>query len=119
MIAWLPPTKAGREERTEELHSKENLTYFFTYQLNYMYWRYFLWNFVGRQNDIQGHGEPEHGNWITGIPLLDNLRLGDQELLPESLRQNKGHNVFYALPLLLGLIGIYWQWMRGKKGCNS
>ena len=71
---------------------KENLTYFFTYQLNYMYWRYFLWNFVGRQNDIQGHGEPEHGNWITGIPLLDNLRLGDQQLLPESLRQNKGHD---------------------------
>ena len=95
---------------------KENLTYFISYQLNYMYWRYFLWNFVGRQNDIQGSGEPEHGNWITGISWLDNLRLGNQELLPESLRQNKGHNVFYGLPLLLGLIGIYWQWARGKKG---
>ena len=81
---------------------KENLTYFITYQLNYMYWRYFLWNFVGRQNDVQGSGEPEHGNWITGISWLDNLRLGDQSLLPESLRQNKGHNVFYGLPLLLG-----------------
>ena len=95
---------------------KENLTYFITYQLNYMYVRYFLWNFVGRQNDIQGSGEPEHGNWITGISWLDNLRLGDQKLLPESLRQNKGHNVFYGLPLLLGLLGIYWQWARGKKG---
>ncbi|WP_455187870.1 protein O-mannosyl-transferase family [Bacteroides congonensis] len=95
---------------------KENLTYFISYQLNYMYWRYFLWNFVGRQNDIQGSGEPEHGNWITGISWFDNLRLGNQELLPESLRQNKGHNVFYGLPLLLGLIGIYWQWARGKKG---
>lgn len=95
---------------------KENLTYFITYQLNYMYWRYFLWNFVGRQNDIQGSGEPEHGNWITGISWLDNLRLGDQKLLPESLRENKGHNVFYGLPLLLGLLGIYWQWTRGKKG---
>ncbi|WP_291530090.1 DUF2723 domain-containing protein [Bacteroides sp. UBA939] len=95
---------------------KENLTYFITYQLNYMYWRYFLWNFAGRQNDIQGSGEPEHGNWITGIPWFDNLRLGNQELLPESLRQNKGHNVFYGLPLLLGLLGIYWQWTRGKKG---
>ncbi|KAB6278924.1 glycosyltransferase family 117 protein, partial [Bacteroides xylanisolvens] len=84
---------------------KENLTYFITYQLNYMYVRYFLWNFVGRQNDIQGSGEPEHGNWITGISWLDNLRLGDQKLLPESLRQNKGHNVFYGLPLLLGLLG--------------
>lgn len=81
-----------------------------------MYVRYFLWNFVGRQNDIQGSGEPEHGNWITGISWLDNLRLGDQKLLPESLRQNKGHNVFYGLPLLLGLLGIYWQWARGKKG---
>lgn len=94
----------------------ENLTYFFTYQLNYMYWRYFLWNFVGRQNDIQGHGGAEHGNWITGIPLLDNWRLGDQKLLPESLRENKGRNVFYGLPLLLGLLGIYWQWNKGKKG---
>lgn len=95
---------------------KENLTYFIAYQLNHMYWRYFLWNFVGRQNDLQGSGEPEHGNWVTGIPLLDNLRLGDQKLLPESLRQNKGHNVFYGLPLLLGLIGICWQWNRGKRG---
>lgn len=95
---------------------KENLTYFINYQLNYMYWRYFLWNFVGRQNDIQGNGELEHGNWITGISWLDNLRLGNQELLPESLRQNKGRNVFYALPLLLGLLGIYWQCTRGRKG---
>lgn len=95
---------------------KENLSYFINYQLNYMYWRYFLWNFVGRQNDVQGNGELEHGNWLTGISWLDNLRLGNQELLPESLRQNKGHNVFYGLPLLLGLIGIYWQWTRGRKG---
>lgn len=95
---------------------KENLTYLITYQLNYMYWRYFLWNFVGRQNDIQGNGEPEHGNWLTGIPFLDNLRLGDQDLLPESLRRNKGHNVFYGIPLLLGLLGMWWQWTRGKKG---
>lgn len=95
---------------------KENLTYFINYQLNHMYWRYFLWNFVGRQNDIQGNGELEHGNWITGISWLDNLRLGNQQLLPESLRQNKGRNVFYALPLLLGLLGIYWQCTRGRKG---
>lgn len=95
---------------------KENLTYFLRYQLNYMYVRYLLWNFVGRQNDIQGSGEPEHGNWVTGIPWFDNWRLGNQELLPESLRNNKGHNVFYGLPFLLGLIGIYWQFLRGKKG---
>lgn len=95
---------------------KENLTYFITYQLNHMYWRYFFWNFVGRQNDVQGNGELEHGNWITGISWLDNMRLGDQRLLPESLRQNKGHNVFFGLPLLLGLLGIYWQLSQGKKG---
>lgn len=95
---------------------KENLTYFFRYQLNHMYMRYFLWNFVGRQNDLQGSGEPEHGNWLTGFSWFDNWRLGDQELLPESLHNNKGHNVFYGIPLLLGLIGIYWQFARGRKG---
>lgn len=106
----------GKEGFIKIPTQKENLFFFFTYQINHMYWRYFLWNFVGRQNDIQGHGEPEHGNWITGIPFFDNLRLGKQNLLPESLRHNKGHNVFYALPLLLGLIGIIWQLCQGKKG---
>lgn len=95
---------------------KENLTYFIRYQLNHMYWRYFLWNFVGRQNDYQSTGEAEHGNWLTGFSVLDNLRLGDQQLLPQSLQQNKGHNVYYALPLILGLLGIGWQWTRGKQG---
>ena len=87
----------------------ENLEFFLSYQVNFMYWRYFLWNFAGRQNDLQGYGEWEHGNWITGIPFFDNLRLGDQSKLPSELRENKGHNVFYCLPLLLGLIGLLWQ----------
>ena len=87
----------------------ENLRFFLSYQVNFMYWRYFMWNFAGRQNDLQGNGEWEHGNWITGIPFLDNIRLGDQSKLPSELRENKGHNVFYCLPLLLGLIGILWQ----------
>ena len=87
----------------------ENLRFFLSYQVNFMYWRYFMWNFAGRQNDLQGNGEWEHGNWITGIPFLDNMRLGDQSKLPSELRENKGHNVFYCLPLLLGLIGILWQ----------
>ena len=87
----------------------ENLRFFLSYQVNFMYWRYFMWNFAGRQNDQQGNGEWEHGNWITGIPLLDNMRLGDQSKLPSELRENKGHNVFYCLPLLLGLIGLLWQ----------
>lgn len=97
----------------------ENIKFFFSYQLNYMYWRYFLWNFVGRQNDIQGQGEIEHGNWITGIKFIDNILVGDQDLLPTVLKENKGRNVFYGLPLLLGIIGLLWQAYRGKKGIQQ
>ncbi len=87
-----------------------NMRYFLNYQLNHMYWRYFMWNFAGRQNDIQGNGEPHLGNWISGIPLIDNARLGDQSLLPDEFgKGNKGHNVFYMLPLILGLIGLLYQ----------
>ena len=66
-----------------------------------------MWNFAGRQNDIQGQGEIEHGNWITGIPFVDKFLVGDQSLLPSDLKNNKGHNVFYCLPLILGLIGLF------------
>ena len=97
----------------------ENIKFFFSYQVNYMYWRYFLWNFVGRQNDIQGHGEIENGNWITGIPVIDNILVGNQKLLPTDLKENKGRNVYYALPLLLGIIGILWQLYRGKEGTKQ
>ena len=97
----------------------ENLKFFFSYQLNFMYWRYFMWNFAGRQNDIQGNGELEHGNWISGIPFFDNWRLGDQSKLPDDLKDNKGHNVFYCLPLLLGLIGLFWQAYRGQRGIRQ
>ncbi|MBQ0049340.1 MAG: DUF2723 domain-containing protein [Bacteroidales bacterium] len=87
----------------------ENMEFFFSYQVNFMYMRYFMWNFAGRQNDIQGNGELEHGNWITGISVLDDMRLGDQDKLPDDLKNNKGHNVYYMLPLLLGLIGLFWH----------
>lgn len=97
----------------------ENIKFFFSYQLNFMYWRYFMWNFAGRQNDLQGGGEIEHGNWITGIPLIDNLLVGNQDLAPQDLKNNKGHNVFYCLPLLLGLIGLFWQAYRGQKGIQQ
>ena len=98
----------------------ENLSYFLNYQLNHMYWRYFLWNFAGRQNDIQGNGEVNHGNWISGIPFIDNPRLGDQSLLPyEEGAGNKGHNVFYMLPLLLGIIGLVWQALVSKRGIEQ
>ena len=95
----------------------ENLGFFLSYQVNFMYWRYFLWNFVGRQNNIQGHGEVEHGNWITGFRWIDDLLLGcDTSKLPSDLKENKGRNVFYALPLLLGLVGMIWQWRKGREG---
>ena len=87
----------------------ENLRFFISYQCNFMYWRYFMWNFAGRQNDLQGNGELEHGNWLSGWEWLDNLRLGDQSQLPDELKKNKGHNVYYMLPLILGLIGLFWQ----------
>ena len=95
----------------------DNFRFFINYQVNHMYWRYFLWNFVGRQNDIQNnYGEKEYGNWITGIPFIDNARLGNQSKLPETIRENKGRNAFFALPLILGIIGIAWQLNNGKKG---
>ncbi len=97
----------------------ENLAFFISYQCNYMYMRYFFWNFCGRQNDLQGNGELEHGNWISGIPALDNWRLGDQSKLPQDLQDNKGHNVFYCLPLLLGIIGLFWQAYRGDRGIKQ
>ena len=87
----------------------ENFRFFFSYQVNFMYWRYFMWNFAGRQNDLQSSGELTKGNWISGIPLVDNALLGDQSKLPSDLRENKGHNVYYFLPLILGLVAIFWQ----------
>ena len=97
----------------------ENIRFFLSYQCNFMYWRYFMWNFAGRQNDCQGNVELEHGNWITGIPFIDNAMLGDQSLLPDDLKENKGHNVFYCLPLILGLLGLFWQAFRNQKGIQQ
>ena len=98
----------------------QNLRYFFDYQVNYMYWRYFMWNFAGRQNDYAGQGEVNRGNWISGIPFIDNARLGDQSLLPDEYgKGNKGHNVFYLLPLLMGLLGLSWQAFRSKRGIEQ
>ncbi len=106
----------------------DNIRFFLSYQCNFMYWRYFMWNFAGRQNDIQGNGELEHGNWITGISFIDNAMYGDQSKLPDDLKAydpvtnpngNKGHNVFYCLPLILGLIGLFWQAYRGKRGIQQ
>lgn len=93
----------------------DNLNWFFSYQLGWMYMRYFLWNFSGRQNDTQGTGNVRDGNWITGIPFVDNLRLGDQSKLPESIKDNKAHNRLFALPFILGLLGLLFQLNRSKR----
>ena len=110
----------GRETQTIESPGQvDNIRFFLSYQMNWMYWRYFMWNFAGRQNDIQGNGELEHGNWLSGFSFLDNARLGDQDLLPSDLKNNKGHNVFFCLPLILGLIGFFWQAFRDRKGIQQ
>ena len=99
----------------------QNLAYFFNYQLNHMYLRYFMWNFAGRQNDINNQrGELDAGNWISGIPFIDNSRLGDQSLLPEDMGSgNAGHNVYFMLPLILGLLGLFWQAFAGRRGIEQ
>ncbi len=99
----------------------QNLEYFFNYQLIHMYMRYFMWNFAGRQNDLLNQrGELDAGNWISGIPFIDNARLGDQSLLPDDLsKNNQGHNVYFMLPLILGLIGLIWQSFAGKRGIEQ
>ena len=97
----------------------QNMRFFFDYQMNWMYWRYFMWNFAGRQNDIHSPapGDIFAGNWESGIPIIDEIRLGDQSEAPGYLKDNKGKNHYYMLPLLLGIIGIFFQFARDKRGC--
>ena len=108
---------AGSDHRKPTMGA--NLAYFFDYQLNWMYWRYFFWNFVGRQNDIHSPmpGNIFHGNWESGVPLIDNYRLGDQSDAPAVLKDNKSKNHYFFLPLLLGLIGLFFQFGKDKRGC--
>ena len=115
----VPYDRCGESVMVKMPSQLDNIRFFLPYQCNFMYWRYFMWNFCGRQNDIQGNGEAEHGNWITGISFIDNLMYGDQSKLPDDLKNNKGHNVFYGLPLLLGLIGLFWQAWRGRRGIRQ
>ena len=115
----VPYDRCGESVMVKMPSQWDNIRFFLSYQCNFMYWRYFMWIFCGRQNDIQGNGEAEHGNWITGISFIDNLMYGDQSKLPDDLKNNKGHNVFYGLPLLLGLIGLFWQAWRGRRGIRQ
>jgi len=99
----------------------ENMQFFFSYQINFMYWRYFMWNFTGRQNDMQGHGNDRKsdmvlkGNWLSGVPFVDDAHLGNQTTKPDSLKHNEGRNTFYFLPLILGIIGMVFHFSRHKK----
>jgi len=112
----------GKDPKTGQYLSKptmgDNIAFFFSYQLNWMYWRYFMWNFAGKQNDLQGidMGNVRDGNWLTGISFWDNARLGDQSKMPETLKNNKSHNRLFALPLLLGILGLIYQYKKDKEG---
>ena len=108
--------REGESQRIMKPTFMENLSFFFSYQINWMYWRYFMWNFSGRQNDNQGYGDILNGNWITGFNFLDSIRLGDQNHLPKALAENKGKNKYYMLPLILGLLGLFFQFNSGPKG---
>ena len=112
----VPYDRCGENIMVKMPSQIDNIRFFLSYQCNFMYWRYFMWNFAGRQNDIQGNGEPEHGNWISGFSFIDDQLYGDQSKLPDDLKENKGYNVFYCMPLILGLIGLFWQaWYTRKR----
>ena len=113
-------TNCGEPQTVMKPTFVENLRFFFSYQVNFMYWRYFMWNFSGRQNDIQGQGEVSNGNWITGIQFIDELLVGPQDDLPDDIANNKGHNTYFMLPLLLGIIGLLYQALFcGNKGIQG
>jgi len=111
-------TKDGEQVVESRPTFKENLLFFFKYQIGYMYTRYFMWNFSGRQNEIDGNGGIMRGNWITSFDFLDNIFLGPQDQLPSYLKNNKGHNKYYLLPFLLGVIGLIYQFRRSKQGLS-
>lgn len=100
---------------SEPPSTSDNLKWLVGYQFNWMYWRYFMWNFAGRQNDLQGTGNPRDGNWISGIGPIDSWRLGDQDKMPDSLKHNKAHTTLFMLPLILGVLGLLFQWKRDRK----
>lgn len=112
---WLNLGQDQQTGRYEAPSYGDNLNWFFTYQMGLMYWRYFMWNFAGKQNDIQGLGNKRDGNWITGFSFIDNKRLGDQSEIPDSIKHNKSHNTLFLLPFLLGILGCVYQFIRNQK----
>ena len=118
-IDWLNKTpyqdNTGRVSYDPPITYGDNFNFFFSYQMGLMYWRYFMWNFSGRQNDLQGFGNRRDGNWQTGISFIDKQMLGDQSTLPESLKENKANNKLYLLPFLLGMLGCVYQFIKKKN----
>ncbi|MEO5562570.1 MAG: DUF2723 domain-containing protein, partial [Chitinophagaceae bacterium] len=112
---WLNIASDPQTGRYDAPTYADNFEWFFTYQMNLMYWRYFMWNFAGKQNDIQGLGNARDGNWISGIAPIDNNRLGDQSQLPDSVKNNKAHNKLYMLPFILGILGCVYQYFKNRK----
>lgn len=108
-------SNSGKMETRYVPKLSDNIKYFWNYQMGFMYWRYFMWNFAGRQNDLQGNGDVLKGNWISGIPIIDNARLGPQEDLPNVYKNNKARNKYYLLPLILGIAGIFYLYRRNQK----
>lgn len=112
-----PITITNAEGKTEVIYKPtfvENLRFFFSYQLGHMYFRYFMWNFAGRQNDTQSYGGIQNGNWLSGISFLDDMRLGKQSDLPDSMK-SAARNTYYLLPLILGVIGMLGHFNRNYK----
>lgn len=111
----------GKDQKTGTYYDKptmaDNISFFVSYQFNWMYWRYFMWNFAGKQNDIQGidMGNVRDGNWLTGISVWDNIRLGDQSKMPDTIKHNKAHNRLFALPLILGILGLLYQYKKDRR----
>jgi uncharacterized protein YacL len=116
---WLGLERSQNQQTGETTYEAptyaDNINWFFTYQMGFMYWRYFMWNFAGKQNDIQGFGSKRDGNWISGIPFIDNTRLGDQSKMPESLRKNKANNKLFLLPFVLGILGCVYHFIKDRK----
>lgn len=114
----IPVQLTNNEGKTETRYVPtlgNNIKFFWRYQMGFMYWRYFMWNFAGRQNDFQGSGDLLKGNWISGIPFVDNLRLGSQEKLPKIYRDNKAHNRYFLIPLLIGIAGLWYHFKKHQK----
>jgi len=114
-IEKLQNKQTGQTSYERDPDMADNFKFFFGYQVSIMYWRYFMWNFAGKQNDVQGVGERRNGNWISGISFVDNMRLGNQKMMPDSLKNNQANNKLFLLPFFLGLLGVIFQYSKHKR----